>query len=104
MSQSVHNLNDAQQEALAILAEECAEVIQAVQKIQRHGLYSEHPDTGVPNTKALEMEIGHVQAATELAARECELSIENMALHISIKHQKMKPYLHALAPFQVRHG
>jgi NTP pyrophosphatase (non-canonical NTP hydrolase) len=56
-----------QAEALALLAEECAEVIQAIGKIQRHGLWSEHPESGIPNYNTLQREIGDVLAALRIA-------------------------------------
>jgi hypothetical protein len=37
-------MTDAERERLAMLAEECAEVIQVVGKILRHGYNSYHPD------------------------------------------------------------
>lgn len=39
-----NGLTTAQAERLAMLAEECGEVIQAVSKILRHGYNSAHPD------------------------------------------------------------
>ncbi len=42
--QSFNQLTPAQAERLAMLAEECAEVIQIVGKILRHGYESHHPD------------------------------------------------------------
>jgi len=41
--ENFNDLSPAQTEALAVLAEECAEVIQVVGKILRHGLSSKHP-------------------------------------------------------------
>lgn len=39
-----NKLSDAQIERLAMLAEECGEVIQVIGKIMRHGYLSYHPD------------------------------------------------------------
>lgn len=58
-----NNLTPAQAERLAILAEECAEVIQIVGKILRHGMESCHPESGVPNSVSLLREITDVKAA-----------------------------------------
>lgn len=45
-----NDLTPAQAERLAILAEECGEVVQAIGKILRHGYESCHPcDTAGPN-------------------------------------------------------
>jgi hypothetical protein len=66
MSDHFNKLTPAQAEALALLAEECAEVVQAVTKILRHGLDSEHPHSGDNNRETLNEEIGDVQAAIEI--------------------------------------
>lgn len=58
-----NQLTPAQAERLAILAEECSEVIQIIGKILRHGLYSAHPITGEVNIDALLREIIDVKAA-----------------------------------------
>lgn len=58
-----NKLTPAQAERLAILAEECSEVIQIIGKILRHGLYSAHPVTGEVNIDALLREIIDVKAA-----------------------------------------
>lgn len=47
---------------MAILAEECAEVIKEVGKILRHGYESTHPSGGPTNRESLETELGHVIA------------------------------------------
>lgn len=52
-----NDLTPAEAERLAMLAEECGEVIQAVGKILRHGYESTHPDGGPTNREALRREI-----------------------------------------------
>lgn len=44
MTEHFNKLTPAEDERLAMLAEECAEVIQIISKIQRHGYESWHPD------------------------------------------------------------
>ena len=63
-----NGLRPAQAERLAMLAEECAEVIQVVGKILRHGYDSYHPDDAErrPNRQLLEKELVDV-AAVKLA-------------------------------------
>lgn len=57
-----NHLTQAEAERLAMLAEECAEVIQVVGKILRHGYESHHPDTpGVSNRDLLDKELLDVQ-------------------------------------------
>lgn len=63
MTDHFNNLTPAQAERLAILAEECAEVIQIVGKILRHGMESFHPVTLESNRAALLREITDVKAA-----------------------------------------
>jgi hypothetical protein len=59
-------LSAAELERLALLAEECGEVVQAVGKILRHG-YDSGPAKGrLSNRVALEREIGDVRAVMEL--------------------------------------
>lgn len=65
-----NKLTPAEDERLAILIEECAEVIQAATKIQRHGYESTDPDSGETNRAALERERGDLQGAiTHLVRR-----------------------------------
>lgn len=60
-------LTPAEAERLAMLAEECGEVIQAVGKILRHGYESRHPDGGKCNNRtSLERELGDIHAIAEL--------------------------------------
>lgn len=61
-----NGLTPEQDEALALIAEECAEVIQAVSKIQRHGLSSEHPVSGEVNSDTLQKEVGDLMAALRI--------------------------------------
>ena len=53
-----NKLTPSQAERLAMLAEECGEVVQIVGKILRHGYDSHHPDDpATSNTRLLEKEI-----------------------------------------------
>lgn len=59
----VNQLTAAEAERLVMLAEECAEVIQAVGKILRHGYASHHPDDpSVTNRTLLLNEVADVSA------------------------------------------
>ena len=57
-------LSKRDNELLTMLAEECAEVIQAITKIQRHGYESYNPlaDVAVTNIQSLNREILDVSA------------------------------------------
>ena len=64
MKKHFNDLSAAEDERLACLAEELAEVIQVICKIQRHGYASKHPAdlNGMTNRKLLEKELGDVEA------------------------------------------
>ena len=59
-----NGLTPAEAERLAILAEECGEIVQIVMKALRHGLDFHHPETGETNRLAVEREIGDLHAIT----------------------------------------
>jgi NTP pyrophosphatase (non-canonical NTP hydrolase) len=65
-----NGLTEAEAEALSLLMEECAEVIQIIGKIQRHGLDSGNPATGVVNRDALAKECADVKCSIEIVLRE----------------------------------
>lgn len=56
-------------ELLAVLAEECGEVVQRVGKILRHGVQSVSPYSGVSNKSSLEDELTDILAAVDLLSR-----------------------------------
>jgi hypothetical protein len=102
---SYNALSFAQAERLHLLAEECAEVIQAVTKILRHGYESGHPDALDPETstysptnlESLLAEIGHVEAAIELLDEAEDLG--NMSALVmdaacGSKRENVRRYLH----------
>ncbi len=93
---SQHPLTPAQAERLAFLAEECAEVIQAVSKIQRHGFYSTNPDAPEKgnNRNQLEVELGDVKAAMNLCAEGEDIYLDNVRANAMQKRKKMGRYFH----------
>ena len=54
---------------LEILAEECAEVIQAKSKIIRFGINNYHPDNEISNRTVLANELGDVLAMIDILIR-----------------------------------
>lgn len=79
MTDHFNQLTPAEAERLAMLAEECAEVIQIVGKILRHGYDSYHPDDpSVTNRDLLAKEITDVAAITK-AMKRAELSDYELA-------------------------
>ena len=65
--QHFNKLTPAEAERLAMLAEECAEVIQVIGKILRHGYESYHPaDPSQTNRDLLTHELSDLYAVVEL--------------------------------------
>jgi NTP pyrophosphatase (non-canonical NTP hydrolase) len=62
MSEHFNSLTPAEAERLAILAEECGEIVQIVMKALRHGLDFHHPDSGETNRAAICRELGDLDA------------------------------------------
>ncbi len=101
MTRHFNRLTEPEQERLAILVEECGEVIQAACKILRHGYESTNPKAITPedenpetNRAALEREIGdlgHAVARMEKAADINPLAIRARA---ASKPARILPYLH----------
>lgn len=75
MSDHFNKLTPLEAERLAMLAEECGEVIQAIGKIQRHGYQNFHPDHpgGLNNRGMLRKELTDVLAV--LYAMDCARDI-----------------------------
>lgn len=94
MSEHFNKLSPAEAEALALVAEECAEVVQIIGKILRHGLYSRHPNGGPSNRQRLESEVGDLHAALHIA--ECAGLMDTANIHVARdgKLQTVTRYLH----------
>lgn len=78
---------------MAVLQEECAEVIQAVSKINRFGLDSEWQ--GVTNKQALVTEIGDVLALIQVLKEDTDINITDDELQraVDAKLEKLKIFL-----------
>jgi NTP pyrophosphatase (non-canonical NTP hydrolase) len=74
------------QEALVILAEECAETIQAISKLQRFGLDNDK------NVKALEKEIGDILAMLSVLDYCGYIDSDNIMKRVPVKLKKLKKY------------
>jgi NTP pyrophosphatase (non-canonical NTP hydrolase) len=89
-----NKLTARQVEALAILAEECGEVVKVVGKILRHGIDSHHPTTHIDNREYLENELGDVTAAIKIIIDEkivTRQAVDDMCFD---KLQRIGKYLH----------
>ena len=89
-----NGLTPAEAERLALLMEECGEVVQIIGKVLRHGYESRHPDGGPTNREMLEREIGDVRAAWRLLIREDDISEAAVARAYVDKTTRMHRYLH----------
>lgn len=67
-----NELTAAEAERLAMLAEECGEVVQAIGKVLRHGYESTHPDGGPTNREALRRELVDLRAVVYMMALKCD--------------------------------
>jgi len=91
-----NKLTPAENERLAILAEECAEVIQCVTKIMRHGYSSFHPanvDAG-NNREQLEKELGHLDNILDMMVEEKDINHNSVIKHREKKSETIGRYLH----------
>ena len=78
---------------MAVLQEECAEVIQAVSKINRFGFNSSWE--GVTNKQALVQEIGDVLAMVKVLIEDTDINIDMKDVEFAIekKLNKLKIFL-----------
>lgn len=91
-----HELTPAEQERLACLSEECAEVIQIINKIWRHGYQSTHPDKpeGDNNRDMLTRELGHVHFWIDQLLRAGDIDGPPLLQSAKDKKASSKVYLH----------
>ena len=73
---------------MAVLQEECAEVIQAVSKINRFGMHDEWQ--GITNRQALITEIGDVLAIIKVLMEETDINITEDDLEVAIEAKLKK--------------
>jgi NTP pyrophosphatase (non-canonical NTP hydrolase) len=90
-----NGLTESEHERLAILAEECGEVIQAIGKIMRHGYESgaSHKD-GEVNRHALERELADVLWIVGRMERSGDVNPIAIAEMATSKQARARLYLH----------
>lgn len=100
MTEHFNRLTPAQDERLALLSEECGEVIQAIGKIQRHGYHSWNPEVVGTHTNKedLERELGHVFCAVTMLIKAADLDIDAIEASLYKKEQKVGKYMHHQPP------
>ena len=79
-------------EALDILQEECAEVIQAVSKISRFGLDNLKPGKPKTNKEHLEEELGDVLAMVDILCGMGVIELDNLRTAKLAKIEKLKKW------------
>lgn len=79
-------------EVLSIIQEECAEVIQAVSKVQRFGLLAHHPHRTTTNKEELEEELGDLLAMIDILTKHSYIDPKAVQAHTEQKIQKLKQY------------
>lgn len=91
-----NELTEAEQERLAILIEECSEVIQIGCKILRHGYESFNPTIpqSETNRAALERELGDLFHAYHRMVRVLDVNMNVVDQRSQSKPQRIEKYLH----------
>lgn len=89
-----NRLTPAEAERLALLAEECGEVMQAIGKVLRHGYESTHPAGGPTNREALERECGDVYHAIWRLIGAGDIDGNGMSQRADDKAKSVMRYLH----------
>jgi NTP pyrophosphatase (non-canonical NTP hydrolase) len=85
-------MDPKQKEALDILQEECAEVIQAVSKISRFGLDNLKPGKPKTNKEHLEEELGDVLAMVDILCGMGVIELDNLRTAKLAKIEKLKKW------------
>lgn len=85
-------LDKKQSEALLIMQEECAEVIQAVTKIYRFGISNLKPGKNKTNLEHLEDEIGDLLCMIEILYDQGLIRAEEIEQAMQAKRDKLKIY------------
>jgi NTP pyrophosphatase (non-canonical NTP hydrolase) len=80
------------QEALRILQEECAEVIQAISKIFRFGEDSRWPEDNITNLEQLEMELGDIFCMMNYLMEKKYVNEKEVLRYGIVKKEKLKKW------------
>ncbi len=93
MQANTNGLTPAQAERLAMLAEECGEVVQVIGKILRHGYDSRHPNGGPTNKELLAAELRDVDAVVRAMGR-YEMRDFSMKDEVGMAWDKKRRFAH----------
>lgn len=89
-----NKLSPAEAERLAILAEECGEIVQIIMKAMRHGLDFHHPDTGETNRAAIARELGDLDAICARMVAANDINPLQIKVASQRKDQKLAQWTH----------
>ena len=89
-----NKLTPAEAERLALLAEECGELVQAIGKVLRHGYENHHPDGGPTNRQAVERECGDVYHAIFKLVEASDITRNGLAESAGNKARNVSRYMH----------
>ena len=93
-----NKLTPAEAERLAILAQECGEVVQAIGTVLRHGFESTQPDVGPTPREALERECGDLYHAIWRLIGAADIDGNGMSQRADDKAKSIVRYLHHQGP------
>ncbi len=85
-------MNSKEIEVMNILQEECAEVIQAVSKVNRFGLDNFKPGKPKTNREHLEEELGDMLAMIDIMLEKNVISLEHLEAAKAAKIEKLKQW------------
>ncbi len=85
-------MNEQTKETMDILQEECAEVIQAVSKINRFGIDNFKPGKPKTNREHLEEELGDMLAMIDILISNGIVSSDNLEVAKKAKIEKLKKW------------
>ena len=85
-------MNAKEKEVMDILQEECAEVIQAVSKINRFGADNIKPGKPKTNREHLEEELGDMLAMIDIMMELSVISLDNLEIAKKAKIEKLKKW------------
>jgi len=94
MTPHFNGLTPAEAERLALVAEECSEVIQSITKILRHGYESCYPDSGLTNRTHMANEMGDLQAVLNLMAGAGDVDVIAIDEARRAKLKRLPQWLH----------
>ena len=83
-------MDNETKEVFCIAQEECAEVTQAISKIFRFGMDSEHK--GVSNKSRLEEEVGDLLCMIDIMVEKCIISDNKVNIARMKKREKLKTW------------